>query len=44
MQKTEGKSKKLSIEKLRKRGFGILNKIRSFTEEDKLKGQLEENN
>lgn len=39
----EGELIEVRVEKVRKSGFGMLRGMRPFTEEDKFKGQLEEN-
>lgn len=39
----EGELLEVSVEKVKISGFGILKGMRPFTEEDELKGQLEEN-
>jgi len=37
-----GELVEIELEKVRKSGFGLLKGMRSFTEKDELKGQLEE--
>lgn len=38
----EGELVEVEVEKVKKSGFGLLRGMRPFTEEDELKGQLEE--
>lgn len=38
----EGELIEIEVEKVKKSGFGLLKGMRPFTEEDELKGQLEE--